>query len=392
MAQDDNDCTRISATHASDVKRREDVINMHNALADTFLDMIMMEPTYRSAYDRIRLCQPNTIFRDVVQHFLETYGRSTAEDRHANRERMAADWQPSQGFETLIDHINSNIQYALFSFVAISDDDIVDIIVCVLTRCGLYPEEMKAWHNRDGTRGAETEKTWYIFQIVWAKNISTCDDSTSSTTAGQHGYEMNFNQVTDGTTDDASFDTPLTNFSAVHQHTQAAINSLSTQNQALQNQHQQQMTQMQQQMNSIQQLLCMAAARPMMPTMQAPTYQAPAYNNQRNNNNNNNGGGGRNGGGGGNGYNNGGNGYNSNRAPPNSVKRFENLNYFSHMVLMSPMTIIVNVAHNPNATRTNTCTAQNNHAKCRWSQAVRTCPQPQHQQQQWYQQQQQQHQ
>ena len=146
---------------------------------------------------------------------------------------------------------------------------------------------------------------------------------------------------------------------------------------------------MQQQMNSIQQLLCMAAARPMMPTMQAPTYQAPAYNNQRNNNNNNNrrnnnnGGGGRNGGGGGNGYNNGGNGYNSNRAPPNSVKRFENLNYFSHMVLMSPMTIIVNVAHNPNATRTNTCTAQNNHAKCRWSPAVRTCPQPQHQQQQW---------
>ena len=44
MAQDDNDRARITAENAAAVKRREDVINMHNALADTFLDMF--EPTY----------------------------------------------------------------------------------------------------------------------------------------------------------------------------------------------------------------------------------------------------------------------------------------------------------------------------------------------------------
>ena len=185
---------------------------------------------------------------------------------------------------------------------------------------------MKAWHNRDGTPGEATEKTWFRFQEVWTKNIATCDDATS-TIAGQHGYGMNINQVSDGTGDDSSFDTSITNFSQAHQHTQATINSLSTQNQALQTQHANQMSQMQQQMNSIQQQLIMAVnSRPMMPTMQAPAYQAPAYNNQRNNNNNNrnnNNGGGN--GGGGNGYN------NQNRAPPNPVKRFENFNYcFSH--------------------------------------------------------------
>ena len=225
MAQDDNDRARISATHASDLKRREDVINMHNALADTFLDM--MENTYRAAYDRNRLRQPNSIFRDVFHHFLQTYGRSTAEDRHMNKERMAADWQPIHGFEALIDRINSGIQFALFSSAPINENDIVDIAVRVLTRCGLYPEEMKAWHNRDGTPGDATEKTWFRFQLVWAKNIATCDDSTS-TTAGQHGYGMNIGQVTDGTSDDASFDTSITNFSQAHQHTQAALSSLST--------------------------------------------------------------------------------------------------------------------------------------------------------------------
>lgn len=162
MSQDDNDPALISAEHASELKRREDVINIHNALADTSLDMI--KPTYRAAFNRIRLCQPNTVFQDVFQQFLETYGSSTADDCHANKEHMAADWQPSHGFEALIDRINSGAQYTLFAFAPISDYDIIDIVVHVLTRCVLYPEEMKAWHNR--TPGEATEKTWFRFQIV----------------------------------------------------------------------------------------------------------------------------------------------------------------------------------------------------------------------------------
>ena len=61
MAQDDNDRARITAEHAAAVKRREDVINMHNALADTFLDMF--EPTYRAAYDR------RNVFGSPMQFF-----------------------------------------------------------------------------------------------------------------------------------------------------------------------------------------------------------------------------------------------------------------------------------------------------------------------------------
>ena len=285
MAADDNDRARITAQHAADLKRREDVVNMNNALTDTFLDLF--EPTYRNAYDRIRMRDPNAVFRDVFQYFLTHYGRTTADDRWNNKERMAADWQPSDGFESFIDRINSGIQCALFSFHPIADADVVDIAERVITRCGLYPEEMKRWIARDGTAGNDDqEKTWYRFQIVWAQAIATCDDSTS-TTAGQHGFGMN---MSDAQQDDTSFDTSLTNFSDAHQQTQAAINSLTQQNQALQNQHQQQMSQMQQQMNSIQQMMMFAANRRpvMMPTM--PTYQQPSNNqrNRRSNNNNNN--------------------------------------------------------------------------------------------------------
>ena len=144
---------------------------MHNALTNTFLDMF--EPTYRTAYDSQRLQKPNAVFRYVFHHFLTMYGRSTADDHHANSECMAANWQPSEGFEALIDRINSGDQYAFFSFAPISNYEVVDIAVCVLTRCGLYPEEMKAWHNRDGTPGKATEKMWFRFKEVWAKNVAT---------------------------------------------------------------------------------------------------------------------------------------------------------------------------------------------------------------------------
>ena len=323
MAQDDNDRARITAQHAADLKTRQDVINMNNALTDTFLSLF--EPTYRASYERQRTRAPNAVFRNVFQHFLTTYGRTTADERWANKERMAADWTPSDGFESLIDRINQGIQYAFFAFHPIQDHEIVDIAERVLTRCGLYPEEMKRWIARDGTDGDEDQdKTWFRFQEVWTTAINAADDATS-TAAGQHGYGMNIS----GTTDDESFDTSVTNFSQAHQHTQAAINSLTQQNQALQSQHSAQMNQMQQQMNAIQQQLAMAAnAQMMMPTMmQMPAYNNNNRNNNRSNNNNNRNNNNYNQG---NNYNNnnyqGNNNYGSQRQPQNPVKRFENLN------------------------------------------------------------------
>ena len=300
MCTDNNDRARVTATHAEELKRYEDCVHMNTALTDVFLDCI--DATYRAAYDQSRLRNPNTIFCDCFQYFLTQYGSTTADAPHANRERMAADWSPGDGFEALAERINTGMQYAVFSFHPIAERDVVDIAERVVTRCGIYTEEMKIWTQRDGASPNQL-KTWRAFQEYWAKAIATCDDATS-TAAGQHGFGLS------AAADDVSLDASINNFSAAHQHTQATIAGLQNQNAALQAQQAAQLQQFTQTMNNMQQLLMMANARTPTQPYSAPPAAPPAPTSNQNP-----------------GRTNAANQPNQHQRAPNPIKRHKNWNY-----------------------------------------------------------------
>jgi hypothetical protein len=55
---------------------------------------------------------PNTVFLHMFDWFIKKYGITTAEEREDNRKRMAADWQPTDGFEQLVTRLFLGAAYA----------------------------------------------------------------------------------------------------------------------------------------------------------------------------------------------------------------------------------------------------------------------------------------
>ena len=73
---------------------------MNTALIDTFLSLL--PPQARLAYESIRSSNPNAVFRDVFQWFLEKYGDTEAQDHKQNLDNMTRPWTPADGFDSLI--------------------------------------------------------------------------------------------------------------------------------------------------------------------------------------------------------------------------------------------------------------------------------------------------
>jgi hypothetical protein len=97
---DKNERAAVRATHARDKKTRADIVTMNAALCDVFLEN--MSTSVRASVLQRRLSEPNIVFIDLFLWFVKNYGKTTAEDREGNRRRMAADWHPADGFDSLI--------------------------------------------------------------------------------------------------------------------------------------------------------------------------------------------------------------------------------------------------------------------------------------------------
>ena len=83
---------------------------MNSALTNVFL--ANLPEAIRKTYKPICMKDPNTVFLYMFDWFIERYGKTTSEDRKANRQRMAADWNPSEGFEPLATRLFIGASYA----------------------------------------------------------------------------------------------------------------------------------------------------------------------------------------------------------------------------------------------------------------------------------------
>jgi hypothetical protein len=134
------------------LKKRNDVIKMNVALINAFLDLIPV--AFKQAYEQKMMEDPNTIFRKIFDWFIFKYGRTSVEDRKANRTVMASEWHPSMGFELLAARLFRGATFANLAKYPINDNDIVNIGICVLHQMGLFSEEYKTWilHGKEATK------------------------------------------------------------------------------------------------------------------------------------------------------------------------------------------------------------------------------------------------
>ena len=212
---DENDRATTRAKHALNRKTRADIITMNAALTDVFLDAVSIG--VRAAFQQRRLREPNIVFVDMFEWFAQHYGTTTAEDRDANRQRMAADWHPGDGFDALTLRLFTGAAYANATGYPIVDRDIVDIGIRVIKRCGLYAEEYKSWIAR-ATATPRIIETLDTFKTFWADKITLVNQTAIP--ASSHGYGMA--TVNDDDTV-ASYGESIANFGAAYAATQESV-------------------------------------------------------------------------------------------------------------------------------------------------------------------------
>jgi hypothetical protein len=299
----DNERETLKATNACDRKTRADIVTMNAALSDVFL--ANLPKAIRQTYEPIHMKQPDTVFLHMFNWFIEKYGKTTTNDRKDNRQRMAADWHPSDGFEPLATHLFVVASYASASRYPMDDRNVIDIGLRVIKRCGMYSEEYKNWIARENESPLIVE-TIDSFKEYWAATISLVNQTAIP--AANHGYGMN---VMDDDTSITSYGESLANFVAAYAAMQESMKSQTTT-----------MAAMQGQLANIQQF-CIAFNQQPPPTIYAPPQQQQ-HNNRRSNRHNG-------GSGGANGTGSSGNGAGAQQptCPPTPYKRWENWNYCS---------------------------------------------------------------
>jgi hypothetical protein len=83
---------------------------MNAAFSNVFL--VKLPKAFCETYKPIRMKQPNTVFLHMFDWFINKYGKRTTEDCKEIRQKMAADWHPSNGFEPLAMRLFVGASYA----------------------------------------------------------------------------------------------------------------------------------------------------------------------------------------------------------------------------------------------------------------------------------------
>jgi hypothetical protein len=120
---------------------------MNAALYDVFLTNL--PKAICETYKPICMKQPNTVFLRMFDWFIRKYGKTPSEDHEENRQRMAADWHPSDGFEPLETHLFIGTSYMSAARHPMDDRDVIDIGLHVIKQCGMYSKEYKNWIARE---------------------------------------------------------------------------------------------------------------------------------------------------------------------------------------------------------------------------------------------------
>ncbi len=186
---DDNQRETLKSTLALAKKTRADTVTMNAALADVFL--ANLPKLICDGYDPTCMGSPNTVFLHIFDWFIKKYGITTTEEREENQQRMADNWQPTNGFEQLITRLFLGTPYASAARYPMEERDIINIGLRVIKRCGMYAKEYKAWigiKNAGQLANPRIKQTLDSFKGFLSNTITLVHQT--SVPALQHGYGM----------------------------------------------------------------------------------------------------------------------------------------------------------------------------------------------------------
>jgi hypothetical protein len=109
---------------------------MNPALRNLFIFLFSQE--IQQTFGEELMANPYMKFKDMCQNFWDTYGRVTKEEVNNNKDRLTAVSQPHQRFEALVAHIETCLVYGYFTEKVISDKDLIDMFLIVITLTGYY--------------------------------------------------------------------------------------------------------------------------------------------------------------------------------------------------------------------------------------------------------------
>jgi hypothetical protein len=104
---------------------------------------------------------------------------------------MAANWQPTNGFEQLVMQLFLGVSYASAARYPMEERNIIDIGLLVIKRCGMCAKEYKAWigiKNAEQLALPHVKQTLDSFKGFWLNAITLVNKT--SVPALQHGYSM----------------------------------------------------------------------------------------------------------------------------------------------------------------------------------------------------------
>ena len=131
---------------------------------------------------------------------------------------MHAKWTPTDGFEKLFTQINIGVMCAQYVNRPIQDQELLDIFIVVIMKCGLLNTSYEKWHARP-----KKKKTWTKATIFRNKEVNL--KRTCTVTAGQYGFRGN---ATDTATAraDAAYEQLVHDFSLALDKSQTTISGL----------------------------------------------------------------------------------------------------------------------------------------------------------------------
>ena len=119
---------------------------MNSSLINQFLTLL--QAAFTKEYKLIRTGNCKQTLQDAFQWFLDKYADLNKVDRSSNKEEMMKQWNPGDGFETLVAQLTKGLIFAQYAGAPISDIDLVNMRIKNIIGTGLYKEDYKKWYGR----------------------------------------------------------------------------------------------------------------------------------------------------------------------------------------------------------------------------------------------------
>ena len=114
---------------------------MNSSLIGRFLTLL--HKTFTKEYKLIRMGNCKQTFQECFQWFLTRYADINEVDCMANKASMIQQWNPVDGFETLVAQLTKGLIFAQYLGSPISVVDVIDMGIGIILATGLYAKEWK---------------------------------------------------------------------------------------------------------------------------------------------------------------------------------------------------------------------------------------------------------